>query len=150
LSAEIGRVISVKHLDVLGTPRTPTRAHADDAGFDLYTSETVVIPPRQFVDVPTGIALQLPPNHWGFLTGRSSTLRKRGLLVHTGIIDTGYRGELFAGAWNLTDGDVIIEEGERLAQIIIMPNESAKMIMILATTLGDHERGVAGFGSSGK
>lgn len=140
--------IKFQILATLGTGRMPTRAHADDAGYDLYTSEPTVIPPGAFVDVPTAVALQLPDGAWGFLTGRSSTLRKRGLLVHTGIIDTGYRGELFAGAWNLTEEPVTIEEGERIAQIIILTNATMETIMVQGM-LDRHERGVAGFGSSG-
>lgn len=130
----------------------PTRAYQDDAGFDLYVARTVVIPARGFKDVSCGVAVELPGATWGFLTGRSSTLRKRGLLVHTGIIDVGYRGELFAGVWNLTDHDVEVVAGERISQLIILQNRTAEVMV--RELVGDeeftpHARGVRGFGSSG-
>lgn len=84
------------------------------------------------------------------LTGRSSTLRQRGLLVNQGIIDTGYRGELFAGVWNLTSDSVVAQPGERLAQLIIMTNTTIDTYMSEYTTLDHSERGISGFGSSGR
>lgn len=127
----------------------PTRTHDDDAGYDLYVSELVVIGPGEFLDIPTGIAMQLPAGAWGMLTGRSSTLRKRGLLVNQGIIDTGYRGELFAGVWNLTLGQAVVQRGERLAQIIVMPNATIDTYVVEVNMLAESSRGIQGFGSSG-
>lgn len=130
--------------------RTPTRSHDDDAGYDLYVSEETIIHPGAFIDIPTGISIQLPPGAWAMLTGRSSTLRQRGLLVNQGIIDTGYRGELFAGVWNLTADSVVAQPGERLAQLIIMTNTTIDTYMSEYTTLDHSERGISGFGSSGR
>ena len=92
------------------------RAYQADAGIDLYVQASEeravvegrgftgawVIGPGEFVDLPLGVSVRLPEGHWGMLTGRSSTLRQRGLLVNQGIIDNGYTGPLFAGVWNLT------------------------------------------------
>lgn len=132
-----------------GQAQEPTRAYSDDAGLDLYVSEFSVIPPHGFVDIPSGIAVEIPTEYWGLLTGRSSTLRKRGLLVNQGVIDPGYRGELFAGVWNLTDFEVTIEQGERLAQLILMPNITPQFELEQVEKLDLHERGTSGFGSSG-
>lgn len=137
-------------LETLGRPMQPTRAHEDDAGYDLYASEARNIAPGEFADIPTGIAVQLPLGTWGLLTGRSSTLRKRGLLVNQGIIDHGYRGELFAGVQNLSGQPVQVLPGERLAQLIIMPNLTEMTEMLEVQQLADHERGTNGFGSSGR
>lgn len=128
----------------------PTRTYADDAGFDLYTSKQVTVAPGAFVDVPTGVAVQMEPYHWGMLTGRSSTLRNRGLLVQTGIIDPGYRGELYAGVFNTGRGAVTIEPGERVAQLIIMGNQTQTVTPVWAERLDEHPRGRNGFGSSGR
>jgi dUTP pyrophosphatase len=130
--------------------QTPTRAYPDDAGLDLYVTQTTKIKPGQFVDVPSDIAIQLPPNTWAMLTGRSSTLRKHGLMVNQGIIDPGYRGELYAGVWNLTRKTVTIRKGERLAQLILMPNWTAEHHTTETTQLTNHPRGTQGFGSSGQ
>jgi dUTP pyrophosphatase len=148
----MSEIIHVQYLHTLnGQPSMPTRAYRDDAGYDLYVSETTEVPSGAFVDIPTGVAMQLPSWSWGMLTGRSSTLRKRGLLVNTGIIDAGYRGELYAGVFNLTDQTVVVEAGERIAQIIILDNATARtVVMESAGELDPHERGSNGFGSSGK
>jgi dUTP pyrophosphatase len=68
----------------------PTQAHLGDAGMDLYVSEAVRIEPGVFVDVECGIRVQLPDGYWARITGRSSTLRRRGLLVSEAVIDGGY------------------------------------------------------------
>ena len=130
----------------------PTRAYHDDAGFDLYTARTTTIPAHGFQDVSCGIAVELPQGTWGLLTGRSSTLRKRGLLVHTGVIDVGYRGELFAGVWNLTGEPVEVLAGERVSQLILIHNATEQATLTLVDSVNEfslHPRGVNGFGSSG-
>lgn len=127
----------------------PTRGHQFDAGMDLYVSQDVVVPPHEFVDIPTDVAGALPDYHWGMLTGRSSALRKHGLLVHTGIIDQGYRGELFAGVMNLTDGPVTVHKGDRIAQLIPVPMPYATVTPMRVADLPEGERGDAGFGSTG-
>jgi dUTP pyrophosphatase len=133
--------------------REPSKAHMDDAGFDLYVSEDTWVPPGRFRDIPTNVRMILPRGHWGLLTGRSSTLRKRGLMVNPGVIDTGYRGELYAGVFNLTDQTVVIRRGDRIAQFILTTNPTERTQLMTAPdslfdTLG-HARGTAGFGSSG-
>lgn len=127
----------------------PTRGHANDAGLDLYVSEDVVVPPHQFVDIPTDVAGALPEGFWGLLTGRSSTLRKHGLLVHMGVIDQGYRGELFAGVMNLTDEPVTVHRGDRVAQLILVPMPDCQLTPYRVDRLPDGDRGSDGFGSTG-
>lgn len=135
-------------LPATSSAQLPTRAYPDDAGLDLYVSERVVVPPGQFVDVSSGVAVQLPDYAWGYLTGRSSTLRRKGLLVNPAVIDAGYRGELYAGVWNLTGEAVTVEQGERIAQLIILNNETRYHLPVWGE-LAAHDRGDQGFGSSG-
>ena len=130
--------------------RLPTRGHDDDAGLDLYVIERTPIPPNSFVDVPCGISVELPDWGWGLLTGRSSTLRVKGLLVHTAVIDAGYRGPLFAGAWNQTNQTVWVEAGERIAQLIVLPNLTRDLTPTRVDELNPSERGTGGFGSTGR
>jgi len=127
----------------------PTRGYDDDAGIDLYTSTDMWINPGDSVDVPTAVAMQFPPSVWGMLVGRSSTLRKHDLLVNTGIIDTGYRGELFINVHNLGKRAFSVHKGMRLAQIIPMSNLAPKLPMRMVDFLDEHERGAHGFGSTG-
>jgi len=129
--------------------RTPLRIHPGDAGYDLHTSQTTTIPPGCFVDIPTDVYVQMPHNMWSLIIGRSSTLRKRGLMVTQGIIDQGFRGELFAGAWNLTNHPVQIEQGERIAQLIPMPLLAGELAMQITHQLDAGDRGENGFGSTG-
>ncbi len=132
--------------------QAPDRAYPEDAGYDLATSEDVEIPPGGFLDVPTNIAMLLPTGTWGYLVGRSSTLRKLGLLVAPGVIDGGYTGELYAGVQNLTSSVVRVAQGDRLSQIIIHTNTTEATVPQFAYDGFNRKtvRGTAGFGSSGK
>lgn len=127
----------------------PTRGYPGDAGFDLYVQEDVTIPPGEFVDVPCGCAVQLPDHLWGLIIGRSSTLRTHNLLIASGVIDTGYRGPLFAGAKNLSEEPFEAKKGMRLAQFIPFGNVAENLRLVEASTLDPSERGTNGFGSSG-
>lgn len=126
----------------------PYRKHHDDAGLDLYVAEDTVVPLGEFRDVPCGISCELPEGTWGLLTGRSSALRTHGLLVHSGIIDGGYRGPLFAGAFSM-QRDVELKKGERIAQLILMSNTTERAGVVRVEDLSPSERGTKGFGSTG-
>ena len=126
----------------------PYRSHPDDAGLDLVATQDMTIHPGQFVDVPCGAKVQLPDWSWGLITGRSSTLRKRGLMVNQGVIDAGYRGPLFAGVWNLTDEVVTVARGERLAQLIVLDNGTQRVRPVQGS-INQGSRGANGFGSTG-
>jgi dUTP pyrophosphatase len=125
----------------------PAKGYEDDAGFDLYTSFPRTIEPGQVVDLPTSIAVELPEGFWGMIVGRSSALRKRGLLVNTGIIDAGYRGELFVNVRNMTEEPVLVARGERLGQLI--PFATVQLMPKWVDRLNDSERGMGAFGSTG-
>lgn len=134
--------------------RMPTRAHDGDAGFDLYVAEKTFIPYGSFKDVPCGVRVALPDGVWGRIVGRSSTLRKRSLLVAEGILDSGYRGPLFAGVWNQGQEGTTVDVGERIAQLILAPNISPSYHPEWASAtqfaaIPHDGRGDAGFGSSG-
>lgn len=149
-------MIQSVHVKLLsGTALTPRRAHRGDAGLDLFVSRYDVVPPHQFVDIHTDVAVALPPGTFGMTVSRSSTVRKRGLRVETAIIDNGYRGELFIGVWNLTDKDVEVQVGERLAQLLMLPLLTAlpwEPDLLVTEDLPEPEdgRGEDGFGSTGK
>jgi dUTP pyrophosphatase len=127
----------------------PKRTYSDDAGYDLIVSADFVVEKDGFSDVPCGISVELPEGVWAMVTGRSSTLRKRGLLVHPGVIDTGWRGPIFAGVWNQTDENVYLRMGERIAQLVLFPNLASRYPMQRVEALTPSERGTNGFGSTG-
>lgn len=128
----------------------PSREHDDDAGLDLYVAETATIPPGEFRDVSCGIRIQMPSGMYGRITGRSSTFRKRGLLVLEGIIDGGYRGPIFSGVWNTNSHPVEIKAGERVAQLLVSYNSATDVQPIWTDALDPSRRGEAGFGSTGE
>lgn len=127
----------------------PSKAYADDAGFDLFACIDVTILPGTPTDVPTGVACELPEGTWGMIVGRSSTFRKRHLLVNMSVIDVGWRGDLFVNAVNLTQQPVEVKKGERIGQIIFLPNPGEWFNPVFTDSLAPHPRGENGFGSTG-
>jgi dUTP pyrophosphatase len=125
----------------------PSFAYPGDAGVDLTTIKGGIIEPHTGRDLPTGLRVELPEGYWARITGRSSTLRKRGLLVNEGIIDGGYRGELFVYVYNPNGSPVPIESGARLAQLILAPIVMPEVVEVDELTAS--LRGENGFGSSG-
>lgn len=132
--------------DILST--VPTKAYEDDAGLDLAASADAVIPAGGRTLVPTGLKFALPTGTWGLILGRSSTWAKRELVVMPGVIDAGWRGELFVSLWNPGTEDAKIEIGERLAQYILLPAWAGRLQQV--EELPAHARGENGFGSSGR
>ena len=127
----------------------PQYHHSGDAGFDLVVSEPRVVYPGSFVDVPCGVAVAFPEGVWGMITGRSSTLRKRKLMVAQGIIDEGYRGPLFAGVWNLGREKTWILDGDRIAQLVLFRGVAGGVQLERGEVDQETSRGAAGFGSTG-
>ncbi len=132
-----------------GRGMVPVRAHEGDAGWDLYTSQDVRIPPNSFTDVHVDLAIALPPGVWAMITGRSSTIRKYKLRVETAIIDNGYRGEMYVGVWNHNNKSIFIRRGTRLAQVILFRLVTVRRWKKVKK-LPPSSRGTGGFGSSGK
>lgn len=129
----------------------PRRGYPGDAGFDLVVERDTKVGVDQFVDVPHGVSVEMPPGVWGLLTGRSSTLRRRGLLVTQSIIDNGYRGELFAGVQHMNQGPPVqLRRGERIAQFIPFRLEAPSLRLERVAELSESDRGAAGFGSTGE
>ena len=126
----------------------PLKAHQTDAGFDLYASETVVIPSNGRKLIPTNIAMSIPQGYYGMVVGRSGNTIKRGLVGQTGVVDCGYLGGIGILAFNFTDDDIVIEKGERAGQIVITPILDCSLQVV--DELGDTDRGDGGYGSTGK
>lgn len=128
-----------------GLPKVPEKSHEGDAGWDLFSSEAVTLREGASTNVPTGISAALPYQTWGLIVPRSSTLRKWNLEIIPGVIDNGYRGELFIQARAYQS--VAIPPGTRLAQLILMPLIQTEWVEV--ENLPDSSRGTGGFGSSG-
>jgi dUTP pyrophosphatase len=128
----------------------PTRAYADDAGFDLEVEGNQVIYPRSFAHLLLKTQVQaIDSAHWHLLIGRSSTFKNRGLLMNPGIIDPGYSGPLYAVVFNLGVHATEVKDGERIAQLIPMANIALGTVPQRVERFRETERGELGFGSSG-
>jgi len=138
---------SINILRVSSEAVLPTRAHPDDAGLDLYGLEDIILEAGQGKVAKTGIALALPPGHVGLVADRSS-LAKRGIKTAGGIIDAGYRGEIHIVLWNISGEPIQLKRGERIAQLLILPVATPAVVEV--NTLDETQRGLKGFGSSGK
>ena len=137
--------LSVRRLDAAAL--LPTRAHADDAGLDLYGLEDAVVPPGEGRVLRTGVAAAIPFAHVGLVCDRSS-MAKRGLKTAGGVIDAGYRGEIGVVVWNLSREPQTVKKGERIAQMLVIP--IATPAPVETADLGETARGAGGFGSSGR
>ena len=123
------------------------------AGADLRAcldGDSVTVAPRETVFIKTGIALEIPEGLAGFIYARSGISCKRGLAPanKVGVIDSDYRGEITVALYNHSDSDKVVENGERIAQLVIAPYVRAEFTE--CDTLKETERGSGGFGSTGK
>ncbi|WP_448606302.1 dUTP diphosphatase [Paenimyroides ceti] len=121
------------------------------AGMDLRAniSETITLQPMQRILVPTGLFLELPIGYEAQVRSRSGLALKKGIscLNSPGTIDADYRGEVGVILINLSNEAFVIEDGERIAQMIIAKHERAEWMEV--SELTETERGAGGFGSTG-
>ena len=130
----------------------PNYANEGDAGADLIARIDVTLAAGGGrAAVPTGIALAIPPGHAGFVQPRSGLALRHGVtcLNTPGLIDSGYRDELAVLLVN-TDpvDDYQVHRGDRIAQLVIQRVEQAQFVPV--EDLGTSERGLGGFGSTGR
>ncbi len=128
----------------------PRYETAGAAGFDLAAREDVTVEPGEVTLVPTGLVVEVPPQHFLGIFARSSTPLKRGLIVANGvgIVDSDYcgpRDEIKIEVFNFTPRPVLVRRGDRLAQGVILAYVRAELIETGAPTA--KTRG--GFGATG-
>ena len=135
---------------VLDGGTLPTRAHREDAGFDLYAPEDFEIYCNSVKLIKTKICVEVPQGYVGFIMGRSS-LNMAGIACLTGVIDSGYTGELGITLFNCAFdwlGNRKFKKGDRIAQLVV-----AKLAdidnAVAVDSLEDSERSNNGFGSTG-
>ena len=117
--------------------------------FDLYSRVDITIKPKSLERLPTNVIIATPKGYMLEIKDRSSTLKKKGLLVSTGFIDNDYCGEedeILLQVYNLTDNDVIVEKGERLGQGAFVKVEISEWEEV--EIMEEKNRG--GFGSTGE
>lgn len=125
----------------------PQRAHETDAGADLFACEAYEIFSGEQKLIDTGVAVKIPRGYAGFIFNRSSQGKKGIVIPHSvGVIDTDYRGNLKVLLKNISCDNYLVQPGDRIAQLVIMP-------VVLADfydSWNDTERGTGGFGSTGQ
>ena len=132
----------------------PTRGSAEAAGYDLYARlkehETLQILPHQTTKIGTGIAIECPKGYFAGIFARSGLATKQGLRPANcvGVVDSDYRGEIIVAIHNDSDEIRYIENGYRIAQMILIPY--IPMTFIETDELSESGRGQDGFGSTGK
>jgi dUTP pyrophosphatase len=146
-SHDTGRARSVPTLVGEGAV-LPAYASAGAAGADLRASRAVEIPSGGRVAVPTGLRLQLPPDHVGLVWPRSGLAARHGIDTLAGVIDSDYRGEVRVVLVNHGEHTFSIAAGDRVAQLLVQRVE--RVAFVAAGVLEDTDRGGGGFGSTGR
>jgi dUTP pyrophosphatase len=143
--AEVAILRLDEHLDL------PARMRPGDAAADLPSRTSVEVAPGERALVPTGFAVAIPLGACGLILPRSGLALNQGLtlLNSPGLIDPGYRGELYVLLYNTSDEPVRIERGQRIAQLLVLAVDQLSLIQVSELPPGPDDRGVDGFGSSG-
>jgi len=145
-------MIKIKRLTE--TAKVPTKAHEEDAGYDLYADEDKIIPAQSRESIHTNIAIELPDLQeedkeiYVRLAPRSGLSVKSGIDIFGGVIDRGYTGELVVCMFNSSKEEFKVNKGDKIAQMI--PTIIYKDNLVEVTELQESKRGEKGFGSSGK
>lgn len=131
----------------------PTRGSSEAAGYDLHADlggyDVLKIQPHCTYSVGTGLAISIPTGYFGAIFARSGIARDRGIRPANcvGVIDSDYRGEVKVALHNDSDELPSIKNGERIAQLVILPCPPVEFEEV--EQLSDTERGEGGFGSTG-
>ena len=125
----------------------PVREHATDAGVDLKTPKRLVIYPHSSEFVDLRVRVEIPEGHVGLLTSKSGLMSKRGIKT-TGTIDCGYSGTIGCKVFNHSSEIVILEQGDKVTQLVVLPCAMDDVEIVDRIQSGD--RGENGFGSTGK
>ena len=129
----------------------PRYATSQSAGMDLRANleQPILLKPLQRTLVKTGLFMELPIGYEAQVRPRSGLAFKKGITVlnSPGTIDADYRGEISVILVNLSDEEFVIEDGERVAQMVIAKHEQADWEVVVE--LVETERGTGGFGSTG-
>ncbi|MGK5046354.1 dUTP diphosphatase [Janthinobacterium sp. GB4P2] len=145
--------IDIKILDARMQELLPAYATPGSAGLDLRAciASSITIEAGQTVLIPTGLAIHIgDPSYAAMILPRSGMGHKNGIVLGNlvGLIDSDYQGQLMVSTWNRGQSAFTLNPMERLAQLIIVPVLQVGFNVV--EEFGDSERGVGGFGSTGK
>lgn len=126
----------------------PTRAHAHDAGLDLYAQEGRIIEAKESAIFDTGVHVLIPEGYVGLLMSKSGLNVKYGL-TSEGVIDASYTGSIVVKLYNNSGYDYHVRKGDKISQLLIVPIDTPSLIQV-NDFAEKTERGSNGFGSSGR
>jgi len=144
------KVIKFKRLSE--DAKSPSYAYELDSGFDLYSTEKIVLGPFGRALVPTGLSFDIPEGYEIQVRPKSGLAINMGLTVLNtpGTVDRGYLGEIKVPVFNTNNSSITIEKGMKVAQAVLCPVVCGKFVKFdEVDSLGDSERGDKGFGSTG-
>lgn len=132
--------------------RLPVYGSSQAAGADLCAclgNQSLTIEPHRWAMVPTGISIALPEGYEAQVRPRSGLAAKKGITVlnSPGTVDSDYRGEVKVILINHSDESFVINDGDRIAQMVIARHEAASFEVV--ASLDETQRGAGGFGSTG-
>lgn len=139
---------AVKRLIQDASIPAPARETEFSAGFDLRSSMSVNIKPGEQALIKTGFAWAIPPGSVGLIRDRSGHAFKYRMTTRAGVIDADYRGEVGVVLTNEGENDYTVAQGERVAQMIIVPCMLLNVVEV--DDLDDTPRGAGGYGSTGR
>ena len=141
--------VKIKKLDERAT--IPSYGSEYAAGFDLYAilDDELTIKSHETILVKTGLSMEIPVGYAGMIFARSGLATKKGLAPanKVGVVDSDYRGEVMVALHNHSNTNQTISNGERIAQMVILPFYKAEFKVV--DELSDTKRGSGGFGSTG-
>lgn len=126
---------------------TPTRAHEDDAGLDIYSPIKTCVWKCDSVVIDTGVHVEIPKGFVGMLKAKSGLNVKHGI-TGEGVIDAGYTGSIVCKLYNNSIRNYHIEKGDKIIQLVIVPCEMPTVQIV--DSFAETERGDNGFGSTGR
>lgn len=128
--------------------KMPTRAHANDAGLDLYSRENRVIFPHSSATFDIGVHIEIPRGYVGMIKSKSGLNVKYGL-TSEGVLDCGYTGSIRVKLYNHSSEAYTVAAGDKISQLVIMPiiAPDLELVKVFGTETG---RGDNGFGSTGR
>lgn len=119
-----------------------------DQGWDIQSTEEIVLKPRETYTFPTGVRIEFNPGVAAYVVPRSG-LSSKGILCHLGLVDSSYRGEIGVNLTNLGDEDYKVEVGDRIGQLVFFDEKCIYLTKVEGIDC-DTNRGAKGFGSSGR
>jgi dUTP pyrophosphatase len=128
--------------------KMPTKAHFTDAGYDLYSRESQIVPAKESATFDTGVHIELPIGTVGMLKSKSGLNVRHGI-TSEGVIDVGFTGSIVVKLYNHSGRDYKVEAGDKITQLVILPLANVGELDVVEQ-FAETERGENGFGSSGR